>query len=133
MKKYLAIAALAISLGGCQFFQNVETAFGVAVGAQVTPNQAYIAANAFNVVESTATTYLKLPLCSATQSKLCRTQAGSVAIYKAMLVGRQARNNLIAAVTSAGGPVSVSLYQALADQTSTLQQLVSSYNLGAGQ
>jgi len=128
MKKLAAILLLTLSLGGCAFLQN---AYSVATGASVTPQQAYIAANAFDTVEASATQYLQLPACGATASKLCRTSAGVTAVVKAIRIGRQARNSLEAAVTSSNGaPVSASLYAALTAQTSTLQSIISSYNIG---
>jgi hypothetical protein len=131
MRKLIPVILLGLSLGGCAFLQNIQAAVGVAVGLSVTPNQAFIAANAYDITAKTAAVYLQLPLCSATQSKLCRTQANSVTLYKQMLVGRTARNNLLAAINTANGPVSASLYTVLSGQTSTLQQLLVSLNAGS--
>ena len=128
MKKFALLFALLLPLGACSTIDNV---FSIVTGATVTPQQAYIAANAFDTIEATATQYLKLPACGATASKLCRTASGVNAIVSAIRIGRTARNNLEAAVTTSNGqPVSSSLYAALTAQTSTLQQIVATYNIG---
>lgn len=128
MRKFLLAIALSCALGGCSTLQNIVN---VVTGASVTPNQAYIAANAFDTVEATATTYLQLPACGSTSSALCRTPAAVNAIVPAIRIGRAARNNLEAAVTSSNGaPVSASLYSALSAQTSTLQAIIAQYNIG---
>lgn len=127
-----AIAVLCIGIGGCSGFTSfIDNAYGIATGASVTPNQAYIAANAFDTIEATATQYLQLPACGSTASKLCRTPAGVTAVVQAIRIGRTARNNLEAAVTAANGqPVSSSLYSALMAQTTTLQQIIATYQIG---
>ena len=127
MKKLAAILLLTLSLGGCTAISNAWT---IATGASVTPQEAVIAANAYDAVAQTAKNYLLLPLCSSTQSKLCRTQANSVALYKAILIGRSARNALVAAINTTGTPIAISLYSAVQAQTATLQQITSAYNLG---
>jgi len=130
MKKLLLVVILALPLGACGTLQNV---WNIVTGASVTPNQAYIAANAFDAVEVTATNYLKLPACgSAGASSLCRTQAAVNTIVPAIRSGRVARNNLEAAVTGANGaPVSASLYTALTAQTSTLQTIITQYGISS--
>ena len=131
MKRLICVISLALALASCSTISNVV---GVVTGTTVTPNQAYIAANAFDALEATATTYLKLPACVSGGSAVCRTQSAVNAIVPAIRVGRKARNNLLAAVTAANGsPVSASLYATLTGQASTLQQIMTSYNIGANQ
>jgi hypothetical protein len=131
MRKTLAAilisASLGLSLGGCAALNNAWT---IATGASVTPEQAVIAANAYDAVAVTAKNYLLLPLCSTTASKVCRTQANSAALYQAILIGRSARNALVAAINSTGTPIAISLYTAVQAQTATLQQITSTYNIG---
>ena len=129
MKKLLLIGLLA--LGGCSTLQNIGT---IVTGASVTPSQVYIAANAFDAVEATATTYLNLPACGGT-AKLCRTAAAVKAIVPAVRSGRAARNQLEAAVNANGGtaPVPASLYSVLVGSTNTLQTIIAEYNIGASQ
>lgn len=128
MKKFALLFTLLLPLGACS---TIDSIVGIVTGATVTPQQAYIAANAFDTIEATATQYLQLPACGSTASKLCRASAGVNAIVPAIRIGRTARNNLEAAVTASNGqPVSASLYSALTAQTSTLQQIVATYNIG---
>lgn len=128
MRRFLLGFGLALALGGCAALQNAYT---IATGASVTPNQVYIAANAFDAVEATATTYLKLPACgSAGASSLCRTQAAVNAIVPAVRSGRAARNQLEAAVSASGGtPVSATIYSVLTGATNTLQTIISEYGI----
>lgn len=126
MKKLILCCALL--LGGCSAIQNAYT---IATGASVTPNQVYIAANAFDVVEATATQYLKLPACVTGGSAVCRTATAVNAIVPAVRSGRAARNQLEAAVNASGGaPVSATIYSVLTGATTTLQTIISEYNIG---
>lgn len=118
--------ALALSLGGCSTLSSV---FGVVTGTTVTPSQAYIAANAFDAVEATASTYLALPACVTGAGAACRTQSVVNAIVPAIRIGYKARKTLIATIVG-NGSAPISLYTALTSQTSTLQSLVSTYHLG---
>ena len=119
---------LALLLVGCA---GITNAINVVSGTSVTPGQAYIAANAFDAIEATATTYLQLPGCTAGGSVVCRSATAVAKIVPAIRIGRTARNALEAAVTSSGGaPVSTSLYSALTAQTNTLQQIVNTYGIG---
>lgn len=129
MKTFRAILfGSAFFLGGCSGLTN---AINVVTGTSVTPSQAYIAANAFDAVEATATTYLQLPACATGASAVCRTASAVNSIVPAIRIGRIARNSLEAAVNAGGGaPVSVSLYNALTGQTATLQAIVNQYGIG---
>lgn len=134
MKKLIALS-LIVTLGGCTQLQNfangVEATVGLVTGATVTPQQAYIASNAFLAVEASATNYVTLPTCGPGVSPLCKTHAAVVAIAPAIYAGQSARKNLMAAVTAANGaPVSASLLTVLEGQTSTLQTLYTAYGVG---
>ena len=122
MKRTALLIAATLALGGCSTLQNIYT---LATGTTVTPQQAVIAINAFDAVEATGTQYLQLPVCGGA-TKLCRTATGAASVVKYIHLGRIARNNLEAAITTAGGaPVAITPYQALTSQTSTLQAIVS--------
>jgi hypothetical protein len=134
MKKILPVhvlivfwACAALSLGACSTLQNIT---GIVTGTTVTPEQAYIAANAFDAVEATATTYLNLPPCATGGPTICRTASAVNAIVPAIRSGRIARNNLEAAVNASGGaPVPATLYQVLQGATSTLQGIIVQYGI----
>jgi len=127
MKKLLPLF-IVLALGGCAEFQKI---YGVVTGTTVTPQQAVVAINAFDAVEQSGTNYLRLPTCGPNVSKLCKTQAGVVAVVKAIRTARVARNQLQAAVTgSNGAPISASLLQALQSQYVTIQALYANYGIG---
>src|SRR6185312_146307 len=127
MKKLIPII-LALSLGGCAGLTN---AYNTLSGTSVSPTAVYVAANAFDAVEVTATNYLKLKKCSATSGPVCRSVTATKQIIPAVRSGRVARTNLenfMAQNPGALGPVG--LYNALTSATSTLQAIVSQYNIG---
>ena len=68
MKKLFIVVAIALSLAGCQgtrFGDFIATAGNAITAAEnaVTPQQIYIAANAFDAVKVSATNYLELRRC----------------------------------------------------------------------
>ena len=65
MRKLLILSVAAISLAAC--------AGGNSPALDTT--QVYVAAQAFDAAEVTATNYLHLPLCAAPVTTLCRTAA----------------------------------------------------------
>jgi hypothetical protein len=122
MKRFIAVIALALSLGACAQLTN---AYNVVTGATITPNQVYIAANAFDAVEASATTYLRLPACG---SAPCRNVGATNTIVAAVRAGRLARNALEAAVnTNPGAPVNANLMATLTSSTSTLKAILSEF------
>jgi hypothetical protein len=128
MKRYILIAVAALALSGCA---NLQAVFGIVTGTSVTPAQAYIAANAFDAIETAANSYLGLPACgSAGASSLCRKASVVNVLVPAIRVGYTARKNLINAVAS-GNDAPISLYTALTSQTTTLQALETTYGIGA--
>lgn len=126
MKKLLLVGLLA--LGGCA---NLQNDLNVLSGSSVTPQQVVVAGNAFDAVEATATTYLKLPGCPATTAvPVCRSAAAAVQIAAAIRTGRAARNAMEGFVNAAPGtPAPVSNYNTLMTAISTLQSLLSQYNV----
>ena len=114
MKRLLLLAGFAAALAGCNVDPNVAT-----------PNQEIIAINAYNAAVSTATVYLKQPLCSTTVTFPCRTQALSQSVYTALKSGRAARKTLLANL-SAGTPASLTALQALEAAYSVIQQIPAS-------
>lgn len=115
MKKLIIASALVASVGlvGCGINLNPNVA---------SPNQIYIAVNAFDAAEATATNYLGLPLCPS--AAVCRTTAASQAIVNAVRVGRVARDQLTVDLqTNVTAPIT--LLQSLTTAVSTLQSLAS--------
>ena len=128
MKKLLLVGVIALSLAGCAQLTNVWDTLN---GTTVSPTAVYVAANAFDAVEATATNYLKLPKCTSSSGPVCRNAAATAQIIPAVRAGRVARTNLenfMAQNPGALGPVG--LYNALTAATTTLQAIVSQYKVG---
>lgn len=123
MKPLALIGALALglSLTGC------VTPFDT---TSVTTRQVALAAGAFNVVEATATAYLRLPACPA--APICRSAAVVAAIDPVLRDGYAARKRLVAAARStSGAPVSVSDFTVLTGAVTDLKALFAQYGIGA--
>jgi hypothetical protein len=109
-----------LALSGCNTISNLYT---IASGS-ASPSQVYVAANAFDAVEGTATQYLRLPLCPQSQP-VCRTKTTSQVVYNNVKTARAARNALEAYMTAnPGAPVPVSNYNILVTALQTLNALV---------
>jgi hypothetical protein len=122
MKKLLIGLGLLASLGGCTTLSNVESFVS---GSGVSANDVYIAANSFDAVQSSAKIYIQLPLCATGGPVVCRTQANTVAVDKAIRAGRNYRNTLEAFVTANPGKlVPISNYSALLATISQIQTYV---------
>lgn len=127
MKKFLLVTALALSLAGCAAWQKVENAYQTVTTATVTPEQVYIAANAFDGIEASATNYLRLPVCG---SAPCRNPNATKSIVSAIRSGRLARNKLESAVgANPSGPVDANLYATLTSSTSTIKAILAEFGV----
>lgn len=128
MKKLIFIVALTIGLSGCA---SLQSAYDSLNGTSVSPTAVYIAANAFDAVEATATNYLKLAKCTGSNGPLCRSPTATAKIIPAVRSGRVARTNLETFMANNPGALGpVGLYNALTTATATLQAVVSQYNIG---
>lgn len=126
MKKLLLPIVLALSLGACANFQNT---WNTLTSAQVTYQTVAVAANTFDALEATATAYLRLPKCGGV-SKVCRDPAATKKIIPAVRAGRVARNNLEQFFVDHPGQLGPQgLYDALQTSISTLQSVISQYNI----
>ena len=128
MKRIIYAFLIVASVGGCTQLTNVWDTLS---GTTVSPTAVYVAANAFDAVEATATNYLKLPKCTSSSGPVCRNAAATAQIIPAVRAGRVARTNLenfMAQNPGALGPVG--LYNALTAATTTLQAIVSQYKVG---
>lgn len=133
MRKLLLTAAALLCLGGCA---QLQTDWNIITGTTVSPNSIYVAANAFDVVEATATTYLQLPACgSSGASALCRSPVAVATLVPAIRSGRVVRNQLEAAVftPSAQAPTPASALQILENSTSTIRSILAQYSITVSQ
>ena len=112
--------ALGVALAGCAQMQNLQSLFSAATGNIVTPNEVYIAINAFDAVEATATNYLKLPRCPGAAA--CRTPTTSAVVITWIKAGRADRNQLYKALNANPG-TNLSLVAVYNDLTNTTSQL----------
>jgi|SRR6185437_14275319 len=127
MKKILLVCTIALSLGACAQLQN---AWNLVTTSQVSPTAVIVAANAFDAVEATATNYLRLPKCTATNGPVCRNPKATAAIIPAIRSGRVARNNLEQFMKDNPGQLGPQgLYNALTTATSTLQAIFAQYGV----
>lgn len=132
MKRLLIAAALALTLAGCagtkvgDFIQTVEQA---ATGS-VSPEAVYIAANAFDAAEVSATNYLNLKKCPQ-NAPFCRDPKVTSQLVPAIRSGRVARNNLLQFLKDHPNSLGPSgLYDALTSATATIQSILKQYNVG---
>lgn len=124
MKK-LGIVLLVLSLGACAEIQKIESSL---TGATVSPTAVYIASNAFDALEATATNYLSLPKCG---TGICRNAAATAQIIPAIRSGRVARNNLRTFLKTNPGQLGpAGDYAALQSAVDTLKAIFANYNIG---
>lgn len=122
-----SIVLLGLSLTSCAAWQKVENAYVVVTSATVTPNQVYIAANAFDAVEASATQYLRLPVCGSVP---CRDPNATKSLVASIRSGRLARNKLESAVgANPGAPVDANLFATLTSSTSTIKAILAEFGV----
>ena len=133
MKKLLVIVALAVALSGCAQIQKTFEVTSNAITAvenAVTPQQIYIAANAFDAVKVSATNYLELRRCPQ-NAPFCRDPAVTKKLIPLIRAGTIARNNAVAwARANPNGLADVSLYEKLTGITSTIEEMMKQYHIG---
>lgn len=128
MKRLIALC-VALSLGGCA---SLQQKWDAVTGATVDPTAVIVAANSFDALEATATSYLTF--CKA--NKALPVCSGYVAARKRILPavrsGRVARTNLENFLQQHPGQLGPSgLYDSLTSAIGTLQQVIAQYNVGA--
>lgn len=136
MKKLLVIVAITLTLAGCagtrvgNFFEVAGNAITAAQSANITPQQIYIAANAFDAVKVSATNYLELKRCP-TNAPFCRDPAVTKKLIPLIRAGTIARNNAVTwARANPNGFAEQSLYEKLTAITSTIEEMMRQYNIG---
>jgi hypothetical protein len=126
MKKILVAIALALSLGACTASQ--QATWTRLTSAQVSPQAVYLAENAFDAVEVTATGYLQI--CHARMSTPGCSSTAIAQIIPAVRSGRIARTNLNAFMKAHPDALGATgLYDALTAATNTLQAVATQYNI----
>ncbi len=134
MKKLLIIPTLlaALLVSGCagtRFGTFISTVESAATGT-VSPQAIYIARNAFDAVEVSATNYLTLKKCPVA-APFCRDPAATAKLIPAIRSGRVARNNATQFLKDHPNQLgSQGLYDALTSSTDTIKQILAQYNVG---
>ena len=127
MRKILLFGAVAFALSGCAALDGGA----ILVSSTVNPNYAYAAVQTFDVAETTADGYLRLPACVAGAiSHVCRDRGAVAKIVPLVRTGRTARNAVKAALrASNGGPIPVVSYNTLQAVVGTLQSVYANYGV----
>lgn len=129
MRKLLLAAAVALSLGGCA--NNPFTkVYDTLTGATVNATTVYVARNAFDAAEASATNYINFCIDNP-RTTGCYKRAIN-ALKPAIRSGRVARNNLRQFERDHPGQLGpTGLYDALVTSTNTIQSISNQYNIGA--
>ncbi len=118
MKKFLAIALLTLSLGGCA---TLQADWSIITGTTVSPTQIIVAANAFDAGEASATQYLLF--CRANKAVSYCALKTRQSVISAVRAGRAARAQLEPYITSGtAGPSAI--YNTLVAIVSSLQSQI---------
>lgn len=129
MRKLALAALLAVSLGGCA---SLQKDWNAVTGATVDPTAVIVAANSFNALEATATSYLNFCKANRALSVCSGYIAARKQIVPAVRSGRVARNNLETFLQQNPGKLGpTGLYNALTQAVGTLQSVIAQYNVGA--
>lgn len=128
MKRFLITLSVLATLGGCAQVNSLYQAASKISDASVSPTAVIIAANGFDAIEVTAANYLTLPRCP--KVTVCRDPQATKVLIPAIKSGRIARNNLKAFLRTHPGQLgSKGLYDALNASISTIQGIISQYNI----
>lgn len=122
----LALALCGLGLGGCAELQKVETAFQTVTGNVVAPQAVLVAINAYDAIEVTATSYIRLPRCG-TGPTICRDPAITAKTIPLIKAGRADRNQLKAALRANPG-ASISLLDVYNDLNNTTAALTALFS-----
>lgn len=133
MRKLFAVAAiaLAVSLGGCGTVGTLQKAWDVATSTKVSPAAMVIARESFNVVEVTATRYLRQKKCSATSGPVCRNPEASRKIIPIVRDGIMARRYMVQFMKDHPGELGPGgVYDAVNLATDGLKKIFADYRIG---
>ena len=124
MKRLLVVLFLASALVGCA---KIESAYQTVTSATITVQQVYIAANAFDAIEASATQYLRLPVCGKLP---CRNPSATNSLVASIRAGRLARNKLeLAVASSPTAPVDANLFATLTSSTTTIKAILAEFGV----
>ena len=130
MKKLLILIIAALAISGCAQLQKFEDAISIMASSKVSPTAVIVAVNSFDAVEVSATNYISLPKCTATNGPICRNAAATAQIIKVIRSGRIARNNLLQLMKDHPGELATQgLYDALNTAIDTVKAVYSQYNV----
>lgn len=131
-KLMIAVAlTLGVGLGGCGTAGTLQKAWDVATSTKVSPAAMVIARESFNVVEVTATKYLRLRKCSATSGPVCRSPVASRKIIPAVRNGVLARNSMVQFMRAHPGELGpAGVYDALNLSIDGLKKIFADYQIG---
>lgn len=130
------VLAASITFGGCATFgefgakvaQDISNIAGIISGVTVTPQAVVIAANSVDALQDTATAYLRLPLCRAGGTPVCRARAATQPIKRAVLAMRSARNDLESFLAAHPGTAPpASLYDKVTAAVNALGDIIAQY------
>lgn len=125
MKNMVAIAAVALSLSACA---KLTTVYEAATSSNVPAKTIYVAANAFNVVKTTATGYIQYCTPNPTPAG-CNDDAIENKIIPSIDKGTTARNTLTTFIKDHPGELGdKGVYDGLVAATSSLQTLLATYD-----
>lgn len=132
LRRALAVVAMAMMVTGCaqlqSTWQKIETAYEVVTTQEISPRAVYVARNAFNAVEVTATQYLKLRRCDGSNAPICRDPAVTPKLIATVRSGRLARNDLTKFMKDHPGQLGPrGLYDALVGATNTISDMLAEY------
>ncbi len=136
MKKLLIIPTLlaALLVSGCatpfgeRISSIVATVESAATGT-VSPAAIYVARNAFDAVEVSATNYLNLKRCPT--AAFCRDPAATALLIPAIRSGRDARNAATLFLKQHPNQLGTQgLYDALTSSTDIIKGILARYNVG---
>lgn len=113
MKRLIPLA-FGLMLAGCATIQTLQQVAGTAV----TPTQALVAANAFNAIESGATSYLVY--CKANLGTAACGAANRRAVIKYTRAGRAARNQIETAISTSSS-IPTTIYNTLVAAVTNLR------------
>lgn len=110
MKRFAILLVVALSLGGCAALQKLEAIYTDVSGSTISPQNVYIAVNAFDATKATATSYFIY--CRAHLATAVCSPANRRTVLKYVRSGTAARNQLETYLT-AGTAAPTQIYQTL--------------------
>jgi hypothetical protein len=129
-------ACVAATLAGCANFDQLSQGWSLITGAspvQVTAKQAYLARDAFVVVQKSATVYLTK--CHTDPGNIICTNKAKVeaVLVPAVRAGRSARDDLKKYMAAhPNGDVPQTLYDQITGATSAIKNVFIAYNVQVG-